>query len=502
MFSDCRYKPTYPAKGVCAVIAAEAPGDFLLHLSHSYIALREIIIERYRQIINKSQRFVCVFVQSIQEISGRRLLQTATLSRFAHFLADRVCPVATCDKFRISVSIISKCCRSKRTMLGSVGALNRKFHSAQETDHSACPALFQFLFYKDKLTEMMCIAETVAAFEVKIGCPSVMNRPTCISCNHAAIFHSLGASAGMAEIVCVSVGAAHMLPPPFASYIHAGFIHMHDRRSADCGFDRCFGLLKECMRLHDNTVQRSFTHVHIKNVAHRFDKTILRHHLKTRKVYCDRPDAIAILHRSCNIFRELRSMLLSTSASSHLRLVFGNFQTNRRQIENLPSRVAKEFPRIQGPSAAALSMQFMNAHIVRILNPMQRMAVMSRLAAVWLAGFLPQVLRLSMHIARRRLTAVVAVFGNLSLQPSDFLVCFTKLCFKSSDLVFKRIKSRNQHFNERYNGIFTLPVNSSNLIAGHRNGHDCKLQSRPGLALVLYVNIRYLRPPTLQPVVG
>src|SRR5208283_2023307 len=106
----------------------------------SHVPLREVVIEWDRKIIHESQGFFSVFTQAIKKISGGRLLQTSSLSRFAHFDARRISSIAAGDNLSVLSSISQKCCRSKCLASRCLSAFNGFLDSAQMTDHPFCPA--------------------------------------------------------------------------------------------------------------------------------------------------------------------------------------------------------------------------------------------------------------------------------------------------------------------------------------------------------------------------
>ena len=140
-------------------------------------------------------------------------------------------------------------------------------------------------------------------------------------------------------------------------------------------------------------------------------------------------------------------------------------------------------------AAGTLSKDWMENAFIRILHLPQSEALVSRLSAAFSFSFFSQTFRCrTIEITRWRLTAIMAVFINYSLETGDFLL--------------KRIKPINKRGDQSYNSVFPLPVDCSDIIFRHLNRHIRKLLSGASACIVSYVNQLYFKEPATPNVVA
>ena len=74
--------------------AAEGAGDLLPQLHHSQITLREIIVERDREVAHEGQDAVGMVAEAVEQVTGFALLASASTWWFAGGFGDRVLGIA------------------------------------------------------------------------------------------------------------------------------------------------------------------------------------------------------------------------------------------------------------------------------------------------------------------------------------------------------------------------------------------------------------------------
>ena len=159
MFTNCRYIPTYSAKGLCSSHTTETAGYFLFNFIHSQIPLREVVIKRDSEVIHKYQYFGFIFTKPVQQIASRMLLQFASLplTSFRRW-PWRVRPITGADQSAIPVSVLVQGRRSKLIAICLFSGIDSFFDPAKQLNHASGPRLFVMLLDKNQLPEMMGIA--------------------------------------------------------------------------------------------------------------------------------------------------------------------------------------------------------------------------------------------------------------------------------------------------------------------------------------------------------
>ena len=81
------------SKGLSESLAAEAAGDFLLHLDHAKISLGQMIVKIYPQILQEGEDGLLLFAQAIQQIARVTLFASTPFARGSRGPRVRLIPV-------------------------------------------------------------------------------------------------------------------------------------------------------------------------------------------------------------------------------------------------------------------------------------------------------------------------------------------------------------------------------------------------------------------------
>src|SRR5258708_36487469 len=81
LFAECGQVATNASKGLSESLAAEAAGDFLLHLDHAEISLGQVIVKIYPQILHDGEAAFLLFADAIETIARDTLFDSTTFPR-------------------------------------------------------------------------------------------------------------------------------------------------------------------------------------------------------------------------------------------------------------------------------------------------------------------------------------------------------------------------------------------------------------------------------------
>src|SRR2546423_12304050 len=84
---------TNARKSLSSTQAAEAAGDFLLHLDHAQISLGQMIVKIHPQILQEGEHGFLVFAQAIEQIARLTLLASSPLARRSRSPRVRLIPL-------------------------------------------------------------------------------------------------------------------------------------------------------------------------------------------------------------------------------------------------------------------------------------------------------------------------------------------------------------------------------------------------------------------------
>src|SRR6266850_5861851 len=73
------------AKGIRAILRAEAARDFLLNFHHSQITFGKVVIKRDSEIIHESKSLFAIMTQAVQQVFSFRLFFSSALHRLRRF---------------------------------------------------------------------------------------------------------------------------------------------------------------------------------------------------------------------------------------------------------------------------------------------------------------------------------------------------------------------------------------------------------------------------------
>src|SRR5437763_17171476 len=81
LFAQGGHIATNTRKSLSSNQAAEAPGDFLLHLDHAQISLGQIIVKVHPQILQEGEDGFLLFAQTIEQIARITLFAATPFAR-------------------------------------------------------------------------------------------------------------------------------------------------------------------------------------------------------------------------------------------------------------------------------------------------------------------------------------------------------------------------------------------------------------------------------------
>jgi len=93
LFAECGQVATNASKGLSESLAAEAAGDFLLHLDHAKISLGQVIVKIYPQILQEGEDGLLLFAQAIEQIACVTLFASTPFARGSRSPRVRLIPV-------------------------------------------------------------------------------------------------------------------------------------------------------------------------------------------------------------------------------------------------------------------------------------------------------------------------------------------------------------------------------------------------------------------------
>src|SRR5690554_4271974 len=478
MFTNCRYISTYPAEGLCSSHTTETTRYFLFDFIHSQIPLRKVVIKWDPEIIHKCQHFSFIFTESIQQITSRMLLQFPSLPLTPlRWRPGRVRPVTGTDQSAITVSVFLQGCPGKFIAICLFSGIDSFFDPAKQLDHASGPRLFVMLLNKNQLPEMMGITKSMETIKIKIGFPSIVDNSPQIFKEHSTSLDRFASPLFMAKVVGIPIVSTAVSPKTFAVHVHSGFIKMHRRALAKSIFNSFFGCPKIAIRQLQRVVKRSYAQLYAEYVIEQFNTTFLWQQLIGAQISLECPDSRSVLNWCIDTDGKRCRMNSSALAFKPLSAVLGVFKLLwKRNISTLSFFIIKAFAVSDISTASTLSRDRIENAFIRFLHLPQSKSFVPRLTAAFSFSFFTQTFRCrTFEITRRRLTAVMAVFIDYSLEMGDFLL--------------KRIKPINKHGDQAYNSVFPLPVDCSNIIFGHLNRHIRKLLSGTSACLVLCVKL-------------
>ncbi len=147
------------------------------------------------------------------------------------------------------------------------------------------------------------------------------------------------------------------------------------------------------------------------------------------------------------------------------------FQCRSRDVKNLPPFIAPFLPF----ESSRPHSHFPSTGCSWIWSGLSTCFKLWPSPSALLSCLLPQTLRHTAPITRRRLAAVMAVLAKHS--------------FKSSNFLFKHVNSFKQRFNKHNNGVLALPIHRSNFVMGHLSSHENKILLGTSSCLVSFVKI-------------
>jgi len=473
-----------PAERLRTTHATEASGDLLLGLGHSQVSLGKVVVEGNAKVVHERQCFIGVPGESVQEVAGGRLFSSASLARFARRGVVGIGPITAPQDVLIALPIPQKSCWGQSTSTGRFASIDRGFDSTQQLDHSPRPSLPQIFLDKDKLSEVMSVAQTMQDVEVEVGLPCVVNGAPGIALKDTGCSGCFPAPFGMAKEESEERRSKRVLPQSLTTDVHPRLIHMHDRGGADGFFGCILGFFQPLICLLLEIVDRALAQRNTKEVIHRFRRTLLRQQLVAGQICCRCLDAFPVLDRRIHSLGKCSNVHLSACALQNLGLMLRNLKLWwRGQVKHLTAFTA-DIPSLTSMATTLThSLDSVFHDMIRVRPLLQSMSFMPRLSSTGLLTDGPQTSRRTVHVTGRWLAAVMAVLGNLS--------------FERRHIALKCVETLDICLDERDHSIFALSVDITDFVAGHRERHAIKLLARPSRNLVSLVKQLYAR--TISP---
>ena len=411
MFSGRRDDGPEVCEDLRTLECAECSGDFHAHLHHAQVLFGLIVGEGDREVGDEPQDVIAVVTQSQEQVvawppgfsaagagafdqRGLAFVKGEPLGEDRHVSGDDI----LANRFR-------------EFGLASILSLTPELIGAVEyCAHLCCLRLLLDLFDGLEFAQVMRSAEGVGVHPTHmgvIGFPVVMNdRPAGQKGWNST---ALGVDAVMRE----GAIAYRVQPVQLAGDTQAGLVQMPNAAVRELGNNMLDHATQGARRTvhpvgHAGCTQAGGP----KQVAQEQANPILGYQLLNIAIDSRRPHARAILHmRGHAIGKVSRRRGATMVATINRRLMLGDLQTRRGQVEYLTFLHPLRHGRRQGALTRAAMRRLMPFHEVGRGRLTQGVAPVTNLAAAFLAGFATQAARcrLLQAITRRGLAAITAV---------------------------------------------------------------------------------------------
>ena len=157
------------------VKVAEGAGDLLAQLHHSQITLREIVVERDREVAHEGEDAVVVVPESVEQVAGFALLAAAPTLGAGQRFRERVLGIAGFHDPPIAlVESVEVLCRQGGEARVA-GGIDRRLDRQQMVDHRLGPLLALLLPQEDQFAQEVRVTESVVAVVLEVGVPEVVD---------------------------------------------------------------------------------------------------------------------------------------------------------------------------------------------------------------------------------------------------------------------------------------------------------------------------------------
>ena len=215
------------------LVGAKAARDFLLHLDHAQIPLRLIVVKGHGKVMQEGQNLPFVGRKPIKQIAGWVLFGAASMHLF-RWRGRRIGLVALREE-QVIPTMKSTQSQDIQFSLAHFSCLfHRLFHVQQQIFHPTSPGLVEFLFDEGQFSQMMDIAQGVAAGVSLVACQPIVNRGARKVFHHADGFERLASSFWVGGIMGQLIRRADVNPLPRFADPQSGFI-LVDHRSLQQG---------------------------------------------------------------------------------------------------------------------------------------------------------------------------------------------------------------------------------------------------------------------------
>ena len=397
------------SKGVSESLAAEAPGDFLLHLDHAQISLGEIIVKIYPQILQEGEDGFLLFAQVIQQIARVTLFASTPFARGSRGSWESSIPVIEqTEELRFPIDDFQ---RVKPALALLARLVCRLFHIQQE-GFEVCGPLDALLCEKHEVPQQMHNASGMLTVVQEVRSPSVVNRDAGELRQDPDGFQCGLTPARIDVIMGEGRRAGHMHPVPFSCHIQSCFILMDDRSFFECLFD----LLLHCDQLSrtpcDQVTDVPFTHLDSQQVAHHLARAGQWQQLLVDQIHRSRSHIGSILDGSLYSSWKCRSGdLLAVGTLFLLGPIFPYQHPRQRQLHDLTPLSSTRCHRVQVVLAGLTVVYLQLDDLIWRGRERQARSRVSWLPTRFLLALLAQALRFAHKPIRGgRQVAIVAIF--------------------------------------------------------------------------------------------
>ncbi len=407
-------------KGLSPSQAAEAAGDFLLHLDHAKISLGQIIVKIHPQILEEVEDGFLLFAQAIEQIACITLFASPPLARGSRGPRVRLIPlIEQTEKLRFPIHdfLWLQTAFSQRARL-----VCRLFHIQQQAFEVGCPCE-PLLCQKHEIAQQMHQTKRMLTIVQEVGAPAVVDRDPAEMRQDPDGAEGWLTPARIDVIVREGGRAGHMHPVPCSSHRESGFILM-DHLALDqslCNLLLHWGQLSRAP--FDQLPDGAFTHLDSQQVPHHLTGTGQWQQLLFDQIHRCRSHMGSILDGGLHPGgKGGDSDLLARRTLFLLCLIFPHQQTRQGQIQHLSTLSSTRRNRLQVLLACFTPFDLQLGDLIGCGGEQQARSRVSCLPARFLLAGIAQAFGLASKAIRGgRQVAIVAIFGELVPQAFDLL---------------------------------------------------------------------------------
>ncbi len=420
LFAECGQVATNASKGLSESLAAEAAGDFLLHLDHAKISLGQVIVKIYPQILQEGEDGFLLFAQAIEQIARVTLFASTPFPRGSRSPRVRLIPFSEQpEELRFPIHDFQRV----KPVLSLLARLVCRLFPIQQEGFEVCGPVESLLFEKHEVPQQMHDANGMLTVVQEVRSPSVVNRDTGELRQNPDGFQCGLTPACIDVIVGEGRCAGHMHPVPFACHIQPGFILMDDLRL----FQRLGDLLLHWGQLSptpfDQVTDGAFAHLDSQQVPQHLTGPRQWQQLLFDQIDGGRSHIGSILDGSLYSGGKCRAGdLLAVGTLFLLGPLFLHHHTRRRQIHDLTPLSSTCCHRVQVLLAGLTVFDLQCDDLIWRGRELQARSLVSWLPARLLLALVAQAFRFAHKTIRGgRQVAIVAIFRELVSQRFQLL---------------------------------------------------------------------------------